>query len=372
MARSNITSWPRILREDETPFRNPASPEQEVTNEAVNFVRKGGFEKGLTTALQALDITSVEIHTYRQMRYLDDPLPLMLGRSQLIQRTGRDPFKKPGGEHRKKISRAWEYASSRGDRPMDMVTCMTSSVLSAIEVSQTPLQTLIIPVIQIDNLKISPTLGCSLKHLQHLEVTISLAKHQFSCPPQLSELDLISFINHIPALRHLELTTWPVERLIGSSLSLHLFLPRLKPLQLESLHLHNLCDASSDLVPFLEPLKILKTLSLYFVVIKEKKNKPWRDMLLGLKDVLSRVRDSEMYIDHWDAFELSKMLQSKSSETPDDEDLNDDKYWDDNAWRKSEKLEKNDMLEVLAQTMPHYHDSVFRTCRMGSSLCTWY
>jgi len=225
------------LRDDETPCRNPASPEQEVTDEAVNFVQKACFEKELTTALQALDVTSVDMQFYRQMRYLDNPLSLMLVRSQLIRRTGTDPFRKLDGQHRKKISRAWEYASSRDDRTMDMVTCMTSSVLSAIEASQTPLQTLIIPVIQIDNLRIPPTLGCSLKHLQHLEVTISLAKYQFYYPPRLSELDLVSLINDIPALQHQKLTTWPVEGLIGSSLSLHLFLPPIKPLQLESLHL---------------------------------------------------------------------------------------------------------------------------------------
>jgi hypothetical protein len=80
------------LRDDETPFRNPASSEQEVTNEAVNFVQKGCFEKELTTALQALDVTSVDMHFYRQMRYLDNPLSLMLVRSQLIRRTGTDPF----------------------------------------------------------------------------------------------------------------------------------------------------------------------------------------------------------------------------------------------------------------------------------------
>lgn len=111
IARSNITSWPRISRDDETPFRNPASPEQEVTNEAVNFVREGCFEKELTTALQALDVTSVEIHIYGQMRYLDHPLPLMLGRSYLIQRTGRDLCRKSDEQHKKKISRAWKYPS---------------------------------------------------------------------------------------------------------------------------------------------------------------------------------------------------------------------------------------------------------------------
>ena len=79
-------------------------------------------------------------------------------------------------------------------------------------------------------------------------------------------------------------------------------------------------------MPFLIPLKNPKTLSLYFVVIKERENNPWRDMLIDSKDVLSGVRDLETYIDHWDAFELSKMFQSEhlATETPDDEDWDND------------------------------------------------
>lgn len=176
----------------------------------------------------------------------------------------------------------------------------------------------------------------------------------------------------------LVLNTWncpcPLERIRPESLSLYPFLSQLKPLQIKSLHLHSLCDTSSDLAPFLETLTNLQMLSLYFVVIKERRNSPWRDMLMRLKSVLGRVRNLEMYIDHWDAFELTKWLQSErlAAETPHNEVWDDDESWDGDAWTKLEKPERNVMLEILAQAMPHYNNSVFRTCKMGYSLSRWY
>ena len=97
-------------------------------------------------------------------------------------------------------------------------------------------------------------------------------------------------------------------------------------------------------------------------------------MLMALKGILGRVRDLEMYIDHRDAFELTKSLQSErlAAETSDDEDWNDEEDWDDDAWVNLEKPERNVMLELLAQAMPHYSEFVFRTCKMGCSLSRWY
>lgn len=81
-----------------------------------------------------------------------------------------------------------------------------------------------------------------------------------------------------------------------------------------------------------------------------------------------------MYIDHWDAFELTKWLQSErlAAETPDNEVWDDDESWDGDAWTKLEKPERNVMLEILAQAMSHYNNSVFRICKMGYSLSRWY
>ncbi|KEQ64620.1 uncharacterized protein M437DRAFT_64260 [Aureobasidium melanogenum CBS 110374] len=106
-ARANVTiSSPRMLQEDENPYPRPTSAEEEATNEAVDLVHRGSFQKQLTTALQLLRITSMEIHTYWQMSYPQTSLPLVLGRSQLTQRTGRDPLEKP----QSKLRRTWDYA----------------------------------------------------------------------------------------------------------------------------------------------------------------------------------------------------------------------------------------------------------------------
>lgn len=162
-ARANVTiSSPRMLQENEIPYPEPTSPEMEAANEAVDLVRRGSFQKQLTTALQSLRIVSMEIHTYWQMRYLQTSLPLVLGRSQLTQRTGKDSFEKPQSKPR----RTWEYASFEQDGPMDMVTCMTKAVLSAIEASDTPLKGLTFSKIQIDKLQISPNLGNNLRLLK--------------------------------------------------------------------------------------------------------------------------------------------------------------------------------------------------------------
>lgn len=205
-ARANVTiSSPRMLQENENPYPEPTSAEEEATNEAVDLVRRGSFQKQLTIPLQLLRITSLEIHTYWQMRYPQTSLFLVLGRSQLTQSTGRDSFEGPQSKPR----RTWEYASFEQDGPMDMVTCMTNAVLSAIEASDTPLQNLTLPKFQIDKLQISPNLDQNLRLLQRLRIDIGLSVsrrdyHLF--PSQLSKPNMFTMINDLPCLEHLELS----------------------------------------------------------------------------------------------------------------------------------------------------------------------
>lgn len=170
------------------------------------------------------------------MRYLQTSLPLVLGRSQLIQRTGRDQLEKS----RSKCRRTWEYASRENHGPMDMATCMTNIVLSAIESSDIPLQNLSLPMIQVDKLHLLPNLGRNLELLQRLKVDIGLSVsrcdyHLF--PSELSEPNIFTMINDLPCLEYLELFTWPLKRLRPESLSLYPYLPQLKPLQVRTLHL---------------------------------------------------------------------------------------------------------------------------------------
>jgi hypothetical protein len=117
--------WLRKLKETEMPIEDPATPEEKITNEAVDLVRRGGFEALLVMALRGFKITRIEIHEYKW--WTKDRKGLKLGRLQLIQRSGTDIYER--GEQ----IRAWEYACPSDDKIMDMVTCLTSVVLTAIE-----------------------------------------------------------------------------------------------------------------------------------------------------------------------------------------------------------------------------------------------
>jgi hypothetical protein len=345
----------RKLEESEMPYEDPATPEEEATNEAVDIVRRGGFQKQLITALRGLRITRIEIHTYRE--WDTDLQGLKLGRSHLIQRTGTDPFHQV-------TQRAWEYISASDDKLMDMVTCMTSVVLTAIEETLPPVSTLDIPIVQIDRLRISPSLGCKLSHLQDLAIIISIHDQELlgqqiypSSPPDLSVM-----INDLPNLHTLHLSTWPLQRLNHYSLPLYPFLPYLRPLALKNLHIHSLCDTSPLLVSFLSSLPLLQTLSLGFIVIRERVNDPWRDQFLALRPLVSRpaLKKFVMTIDYDDAFQSASRLISADRT---DESSNDDESEDDERRIPG----REEMLDCLAKHMPNYHWHGPRCCCITGS-----
>jgi hypothetical protein len=346
----------RKLEESEMPYEDPSTPAEEATNEAVGLVRRGKFQEQLITALRGLKITRVEIHTYREWH--TDLEGLKLGRSQLIQRTNTDPFHQV-------TQRAWEYVSASDDKLMDMVTCMTSVVLTAIEETLSPISTLHIPIVQIDKLRVSPSRSSKLTHLQDLAIIISV-RDQELLGQQIyptSPLDLFVMIDDLPNLHTLHLSTWPSQRLNHYSLPLYSFLPYLRPLALKTLHIHSLCDTSPLLIPFLSSLPLLQTLSLGFIVVAENvKNKPWRDQFLALKPLVSRptLNKFVMTIDYDDAFQLASRLitaECKVESRNDDESENGDESENDDESKDDERRipGREKMLDCLAKHMPNYH-----------------
>ncbi|CAD0097399.1 unnamed protein product [Aureobasidium mustum] len=269
----------RLLTENESPFPDTTSPEEEATNEAVNFVRKGSFGRQLTAALQSLEIDSIEILNYGQMKCWHLPLPLILGRSQLLRRTGRDPFDTPDCV-RGRGPRSWEYASNEEDGPMDMATYMSNTVLSAIEDSGLLLRSFVIPVVQTDRLKALPTLSSNLSSLQHLKLTIGHDARSTCHDSPDPDPNFFTSINELPNLQHLHLSTWPARARPGS-VSLNPFLSLLKPLNLRSLHLGSLCAPSQDLVPLLVPLKTFKHFRYISSLCKKER--------MGLGEICSRT-----------------------------------------------------------------------------------
>jgi hypothetical protein len=340
----------RKLEESEMPYEDPCTPEEEATNEAVDLVRRGGFQKLLITALRGLQIARVEIHTYREWH--TDLEGLKLGRSQLIQRTGTDPF-------HQLVQRAWDYVPASDDKVMDMVTCMTSVLLTAIEQALPPISTLDIPIVQIDKLRISPSLGSKLTHLQDLAIIISVRDQELigqQIYPS-SPSDLFLMINDLPNLHTLHLSTWPLQRSNRYSLPLYPFLPYLGPLALTTLYIHSLCDTSSLLIPFLASLPLLHTLSLGFIVIRERDNKPWRDQLLALKPLVLRPTLNEfiMTVDYNDAFQSASQLIAAECT---DESRNDDENEEDERRIPG----REEMLDCLAKHMPNLHWHGPRCC----------
>jgi hypothetical protein len=245
---------PRGLYDDELPFADPTTAEQDATNEAVEFVRRGGgFEKQLIIALGYLNITSVVIHSYGGVYASAEGLKL--GRRQLSQQTGRDAFETTA---RKRICRAWEY-----QWPMDMATHMTSIVLSALEKIQSSIHSLTLPIIQIDKLKVSPTLGAKLIHLRDLTIRFGIHVRRV---PISSTPDMCLLINKLPHLETLHLSTFPLERLNALSLPLNMFLPYMCPPEgLRCLQLHSVCDTTASLAPFLASLPRLESLAISFI-----------------------------------------------------------------------------------------------------------
>jgi hypothetical protein len=357
---SNIKTWfgrsrdfTRKLKETEMPIEDPATPEEEITNEAVDLVRRGGFEALLVTALRGLKITRIEIHEYKW--WTKDRKGLKLGRLQLIQQSGTDIYER--GEQ----VRAWEYASPSDDKLMDMVTCMTSVVLTAFEEALPPIFSLVIPRIQIDRLRISPSLGSKLTHLQDLNISISVSHQEilgqqvFPSSPQ----DLLVMVNDLPNLHTLRMSSWPVQHLNHYSLPLYPFLQYLRPLGLKTLHLHSLCDTSPLLAPFLSALPLLQTLSLDFVLIQERENKPWRDMFLALKGPLSRpaLQTLVIEIEYNDAFQLaSRFIRTGSLGVDGDPESEYEEKW---------MPGREEMLDCLAGFMPDYHPRCFERRGMG-------
>jgi hypothetical protein len=229
----------------------------------------------------------------------------------------------------------------------------------------------VIPIIQIDKLTVSASLGSKLTHLQNLTVDISV-RHSLVIGGQMfpsSPQDLIVMINDLPNLRNLHLSALPCRRLNYFSLPLYPFLQYLRPLALTTLHLHGLCDTSPLLSPFLSSLLCLQSLSLHFTPILEGNNKPWRDMFVSLKYPLSRptLKTLVLKFDGCNAFELaSRYVRTGSTGLDDgseseDEDEDEDEIEDEENWLPV----REEMLDCLAEIMPHYHDQVFRRCVLG-------
>jgi hypothetical protein len=385
----NITNLTRMRELHELPFCDPKTPEQEAANEAVTLVQKGGFEKQLVEALRHLKITRVQVHSYKGLHRSVEAL--RLGRPQFIEQTGRDPFE----EVTENSCRAWDYTDYCDSGTMDLATHMTSIVLSAIGETQSPISSLEVPIIQVDKLRVSKTLGARLTHLQHLTLTITLgARRTRDLPPQ----DLLAMINTIPNLHILDLSTSPHKRLHHSSLPLYYFLEHFKFLAVETLHLSSLCGTSPLLAPFLASLPRLKTLSLHFTPILERSypawrrlllspedpleevtsHLTWREMFLSLEPVLSRAGlcTLDLKIDGYDAFELISMYERRrfavfdeeeqrhdeqsQDEQSEDEQSEDEQNENEERHQPSSKLSRMEMLDRLAEIMPHYHHSVFR------------
>jgi hypothetical protein len=400
----NITNLTRMRELHELPYCDPKTPEQEAANEAVTLVQKGGFEKQLVEALRHLKITRVQVHSYRGLHRSVEAL--RLGRPQFIEQTGRDPFE----EVTENSCRAWDYTDYRNSGTMDLATHMTSIVLSAIGETLSPISSLEVPIIQVDKLRVSQTLGAKLTHLQHLTLTITLgARRTRDLPPH----DLLAMIHTIPNLHTLDLSTSPHQRLHHSSLPLYYFLEHFKSLAVETLHLSSLCGTSPLLAPFLASLPRLKTLFLHFTPILEMpypawrrllsspedpleevtSHLTWREMFLSLKPVLSRPElcTLDIKIDGYDAFELISRyghrkftvfneeeqrhdVQSQDEQSHDeqshdeqsqdeqseDEQSEYEQNEDEQTHQPSSKLIRMEMLDRLAEIMPHYHHSVFR------------
>lgn len=359
----DATNSPRRLKEGGLPFIEPKTPEEEAANQGVDLVRSGGFGKQLIKALRSLKITAVEIQPYEASHVSRSLEVLRLGRSHLLRLTGRDIFQEPKQDMR----RAWEYRDYGGVKSMDMVTCMASVVLAAVEETLSPVTSLRIPAIQVDRLRVSETLGAKLIHLHELHVRLNLVDRSFAGH---SIPSICRMINALPALQTLSLDTTRLERLNPYTLSLHPFLPHLQPSSLRSLRLGSLCDASALLVPFLSSLTHLTSLSLNFILIRDRGNGPWRHMFLALNPILCRpaLQNLELSIDWQDGFKLvADMLQEEALGSEDEEE-EEDEWVEGYGYIRKEKQwlrpSREDMVACLARRMPYYHDTVFRRCRM--------
>lgn len=359
----NTMNYPRWLAEDELPFTEPTTPAEHIANQGVDLIRHGGYEMHLIKALRGLKITRVEIHSYEASYASSSLRVLRLGRSHLSRQIGRDAFKKPAND----MCRAWEYHDYGGLKSMDMVTSMASIVFSAIEETLPPITSLKLPAVQADRLRIPETLGAKLTSLRELDVRLSLADRGF---PGHSTPSICSLINALPILQTLSLNTTPLERLNPDTLSLYPFLPHLQPLALRTLKLSPLCDASVLLAPLLSSLTQLKSLSLNFILIRERENAPWKQMFLALSPVLCRsnLEDLDLRIDWKDGFELvADILQGEALGSEDEEEEKDE-WVEGYGYIRKEKQwlrpTREEMVMCLARKMPWYHDQVFRRCRM--------
>ncbi|KEQ74081.1 hypothetical protein M436DRAFT_63416 [Aureobasidium namibiae CBS 147.97] len=92
--KSNLNNSSRRLQEDELPFENASTPAQGATNETIELVRHGRFEKRLIIALRNLNITHMTVYDYRGPRKAVSALKP--GWTQLVQHTGRVPFTAAG------------------------------------------------------------------------------------------------------------------------------------------------------------------------------------------------------------------------------------------------------------------------------------
>jgi len=351
----NTYNSPRWLQDNELPFENVSTPEQEATNNSVTLVRKSGFEAQLIIALRNLNITHMTIYDYRRLR--EAPSALELGRSQLLQQTGRDPRDARG--------RAWEYTTGPRDPdsgPMDMATCMTTAIFRAIEETLPPISTLNLPNIQLDKLNVSETLGPKLIHLTHLTLTLSLS-HRITPDFSPTTPKILSSINSLPNLQHLHLSTYPHKRLITSSLSLYPYLLFLHPSPtLTSLHLSSLSDTDPCLATFLSHLPSLTTLSLHFTPISQSSNPPWLAMFNPLTPILCNPSLSTLTLvfDGRNAWEFAaRYIRTGTTGFDCDSESEDEET----RYQPS----RREMLNALKEILPNYTRHVFRRCCHGQT-----
>lgn len=257
----------RMLSEGMPPFPNPVSAEQEAVNLAVELVRGEQFREQLITALKRLRINRIEVE-----KWPGDP-SLALGCKELMRVTQKDPF----DDDYYSMRPDWDY------RRIDMATRMTEISFQVIEDADTPLSSLHLDWISIDQLRLPATLASNLSNLRSLSSGIGQADQSLDLSDSDSQFDIFTLINQLPCLEHLSLSNCPSfseDRINLPDLFPHLHLPHVKKLVLGDLE-----DSSPQVVSFLtHSVPRLRDLELRYITTNDD-NQVWKQMFYALRRV---------------------------------------------------------------------------------------
>ena len=187
--------------------------------------------------------------------------------------TRRDPFNDDWYSMRPD----WDYEE------IDIATRMTEIVFCAVRDSDPSLESLNLDWISIDQLRLTPDLGTSLRHLKSLSVGIGKANQSLDLSDPETRCDIFTLINQLPCLEDLSLSNCP--SFSEDRLHLPTLLPRIHLPNVTKLCLGDLEDSSPQVVSFLmHSVPKLKDLELRYITTNDD-NQAWKEMFLALRGV---------------------------------------------------------------------------------------